>query len=116
MRRFLLGFVFAWRGLLHLIASQRNFRLHLFLATPLVIAAAAWLGLAAWEWVALLFAIVLVLSLEAMNTALEILADRVNREHDPYIALAKDAAAAAVLLGAIGAAVVGLIVFLPHLR
>lgn len=115
MRRFLRSFVFAWRGLSHLAASQRNFRLHLFLATPLVIAAAAWLDLAAWEWAALIFAIALVLGLEAMNTALEILADRVSREHDPLIALAKDAAAAAVLLGALGAAVIGLVVFLPHL-
>ncbi|NWG87121.1 MAG: diacylglycerol kinase family protein [Hydrogenophilaceae bacterium] len=115
MRRFLLGFVFAYRGLLHLIASQRNFRFHLLIAAPLVVLAAAWLKLAAWEWIALLIAIALVLSLEAMNTALEILADRVNREHDPLIALAKDAAAAAVLLAAVGAAVVGLIVFLPHL-
>ncbi len=115
MRRFLRSFVFAWRGLSHLAASQRNFRLHLFLATPLVLAAAAWLGLAPWEWVALLLCIGLVLGLEAMNTALEILADRVSREHDPQIALAKDAAAAAVLLAALVAAVVGLIVFLPHL-
>lgn len=115
MTHFLRSFVFAWRGLLHLIASQRNFRFHLMIAMPAVIAAASWLKLAAWEWVALMLCITLVLGMEAMNTALEKLADRVNREHDPMIALAKDAAAAAVLLTAIGAAIVGLVIFLPHL-
>lgn len=50
---------------------------------------------------------------EAFNTALERLADRVTRERDPLIRVAKDVAAAAVLLFVFASVAVGLIVFIP---
>ena len=67
------------------------------------------------EWVAISICIALVLALEALNTALEYLTDLVSPEYHPLAGKAKDAAAAAVLLVALGAIVVGLIVFIPHL-
>jgi len=114
IRKILRGFVYALRGLGILWATQRHFRFDLLVA-GLVLATAAWLGLAAWEWAVLLVCIFWVLGMEAANTAVEFLADRVSREPDPLIARAKDTAAAAVLLSALGAALVGLLVFLPHL-
>lgn len=113
MGRFLRGFVYAGRGLA-MAAGQRNFRVHLA-ATGAVLALAAWLNLGALEWALLLICIFWVLGMEAMNTAVEALADRISRDHDPLIGRAKDLAAAAVLLSALGAAAVGLIVFLPAL-
>lgn len=111
--RFLRGFVHAGHGL-GMATGQRNFRFHLVAALA-VLVLAAWLGLGALEWGLLLLCVFWVLGMEAINTAVEALADRVCREHDPLIGRAKDLAAAAVLLSAMGAAIVGLIVFLPPL-
>ena len=67
------------------------------------------------EWLILVLTIFLVFSMEAMNSALEKLADRVSPEYSPLIRDAKDLAAGAVLLVAIGAVIVGLIIFIPYL-
>lgn len=108
------GFVYAWRGLVHLIASQHNAWIHLA-AAALVIAAGASVGLDRWEWAWLILAIGLVLAAEAMNTAIEALADAVAPEFNEGVGRAKDVAAAGVLILALTAAIIGLIVFLPHL-
>lgn len=110
---FLAGFVHAGRGLA-LAAHGRNFRVEL-IAACLVLLAGWQLEVGAVEWALLVLCIFWVLGMEALNSALETLADRVSRERDPLIGQAKDLAAAGVLLSAIGAAIVGLIVFLPHL-
>lgn len=109
---FLAGFVHAGRGMA-LALRQRNFRVELA-AAALVVLAAGWFRVSASDWALLTLCIFWVLSMEALNTALEALADRVSREHDPLIGRAKDLAAAGVLLSALGAAVIGLIVFLPR--
>jgi len=110
---FLAGFVHAGRGIA-LASRQRNFRIEL-VAAALVVLAAGWLRVSALDWALLVLCIFWVLGMEAMNTALERLADRVSRERDPMLGQAKDLAAGGVLLAAIGAAVIGLIVFLPYL-
>lgn len=110
---FLAGFVHAVRGL-RVASRQRNFRVEL--ATAGVILVAGWrLQVSATEWALLVLCIFWVLGMEALNTAVETLADRVSRERDPLIGQAKDIAAGGVLLAACGAAVIGLIVFLPYL-
>lgn len=110
---FLAGFVHAARGL-RVASRQRNFRVEL--AAAGVILVAGWrLQVSATEWALLVLCIFWVLGMEALNTAVETLADRVSRERDPLIGQAKDIAAGAVLLAASGAAVIGLIVFLPYL-
>lgn len=112
--RLLRRFVYALQGVAFLVRSQPNARLHL-LATVLVCAAGAWCGLGRTEWLGVAVAIVLVWSAEAFNTALEQLADALHPERHPGIGRAKDVAAAAVLIAAVGAAVIGVLVFLPHL-
>ncbi len=107
------GFVYAWRGLMHLIATQHNARIHLA-ATAGVIAAGVLVGLERWEWAWLILAIGLVLAAEAMNTALETLADALSPEFNAGVGRAKDVAAAAVLILALTAALIGALVFLPH--
>lgn len=97
-----------------LVRTQPNARVHL-LATLLVCAAGLYFRLETMEWLWLIVAIVLVWSAEAFNTALEQLADTVHPEQHPGIGRAKDAAAAAVLFAALGAALIGVLVFLPHL-
>ena len=112
--RHLNSFAYALRGMGLLVRTQPNARVHL-LATLLVCAAGFYFRLETTEWLWLTVAIVMVWSAEAFNTALEQLADTVHPEQHPGIGRAKDAAAAAVLFAALGAALIGVLVFLPHL-
>ncbi|SDT86070.1 undecaprenol kinase [Verrucomicrobium sp. GAS474] len=116
MLKFLQGFVHALRGGFTLLRTQRHARIHA-VATVVVIALAAsmWPGLERWEWAALALAVGLVWTAEALNTAVEFLADRVTRDEDPLIKKAKDVAAFGVLAAALAAASIGGLVFLPHL-
>jgi diacylglycerol kinase (ATP) len=97
-----------------LMRSQHNAWIHA-MATVAVVAFGLWTRLAAWEWCALVLAIGLVWVGEALNTALEFLADEVSREKRELIGKAKDVGAAGVLIAAITSVVIGLLVFLPHL-
>lgn len=108
------SFAYAMQGMVHLVRTQPNARLHL-LAAFLVCAAGAYVGLSRAEWLWIAAAIVLVWSAEAFNSALELLADALHPERHPEIGRAKDMAAAAVLIAALGAAVIGMLVFMPHL-
>lgn len=112
--RLLRSFGHAVRGLVFLIRSQPNARIHL-LAALLVGVTGAYAGLSHADWLWIVAAIVLVWSAEAFNTALEQLADALHPERHPGIGRAKDTAAAAVLITAIGAMVIGVLVFLPYL-
>jgi diacylglycerol kinase (ATP) len=112
--KFLRSFVIGSVGFAHALRTEQNMRLHCVAAVA-VVALGCWLKLAAWEWVAVVLAIGMVTSAECVNTALERLADRVSREHDPLIRQAKDCGSAAVLVLAIAAAFVGGIVFGPKL-
>lgn len=113
-RHFTKRFAYAAQGVVFLLRTQANARIHL-LATVAVCAAGAALGLGRAEWLWIVVAIVLVWSAEAFNTALECLADALHPEQHPGIGRAKDVAAAAVLIAAVGAALIGLLVFAPHL-
>ena len=108
------SFVFAFKGVGALLRTQHNAWIHA-LASVLVVAAGLWLGLSALEWCVVVLAMAVVWSAEAMNTALELLADAVAPDHHPLVGRAKDVAAGGVLLASIGAAVVGLVVFVPKL-
>lgn len=103
----------AWRGLRWMLRTQANARLHLA-ATLIVIAAGLALHLAAGEWTLLALTIALVWVAEAVNTAIECLADALHPEHHPLIGRAKDVAAAGVLLASIGAMTVATLILLQH--
>jgi len=107
------GFGHALRGLVDVVSSQRNARFHL-LATVVVATVFAVVGIPALEWAVISLAVALVWTAEALNTALERLADRACPDHHPLIRRCKDAAAAAVLLAAAGAAAAGILIFLSH--
>jgi diacylglycerol kinase len=103
----------AFNGLAYVFKSQRNAKIH-FCATILVIAAGFFLHISTFEWIAVLFAIGLVLASECFNTALEKLTDLVTSDYHELARLSKDSSAAAVLVSSLIAAVIGLIVFLPR--
>ena len=108
------SFTYAFNGLRVLFKEEHNSRIHLF-ATICVVVAGVLLKLSVLEWVAVAFAIGLVFCGEIFNSAIEDLSDVVCPEHDERIKKVKDLSAAAVLVNAITAAVVGLLVFLPKL-
>lgn len=108
------SFGHAFRGLKVLLQTQHNARIHA-LATVLVFAAGAFVRLSPAEWALIMLAIVSVWASEALNTAIEFLVDLVSPELHPLAAKAKDVAAGAVLVAAIGAAVIGGFVFGPHI-
>jgi diacylglycerol kinase (ATP) len=107
------SFYYAFKGLADVVRSQANMRIHLFSAATALFA--AWFfNISPGEWLALVLVIGLVLSAEAMNTAIEYLTDLISPTQHPLAGKAKDAAAAAVLLCAFIALVVGSIIFIPH--
>jgi diacylglycerol kinase len=108
------SFRFALNGLADLFGSQPNARIHL-VAAAVAVAAGVYFEIGRTEWIAVTFCVVLVLSLEAVNTAIEYLTDLVSPAVHPLAGKAKDVAAAAVLLAAMGAVVVGGIIFLPKI-
>jgi diacylglycerol kinase len=108
------SFGYALRGFVLLLSTQQNARIHL-VATVAVVTLGAVFRVASGEWISLVFAMSGVWVAEGLNTAIEALADRVTTERDPLIARAKDVAAGAVLIAAVGAAVVGGIIFLPRI-
>ena len=104
----------AFAGLGWALKTQRNLQVHA-VATFAVLMFGFGLKIALWEWCVVALATGLVWAAELLNTAIEVLADRVSREREEPIRRVKDAAAAGVLLAATAAFVVGLIVFLPKL-
>ncbi|HEU4587746.1 MAG TPA: diacylglycerol kinase family protein [Gemmatimonadales bacterium] len=108
------SFRYALRGIAVVLHSQHNAWIHAA-ATLLVVAAGLAIGLDRLEWCALVLAMVAVWVAEALNTAFEALCDVASPSLHPMVERAKDVAAGAVLIAAIGAVVIGLLVFLPHL-
>ena len=106
--------VYGFRGLRFLIASQKNAWIHAA-ATVGVIAAGVYFGLTAAQWGLVVLAIAAVWTAEAFNTAFELLADAVSPDFHPLVGKAKDVAAGAVLIAALGSIVIGGIVFGPHI-
>ena len=108
------SFTFAFRGLKFMLQSQHNAWIHL-LATIAACSLGLLFRVTASEWCLLVLAVGSVWTSEAFNTAIECLTDLLSPEFHPLAGRAKDVAAAAVLISAIGALVIGLLIFVPHL-
>ena len=107
------SFAYALIGIGSAVKSERNMRIHLVAAIAAVLLG-AWLGLDGREWAAIVICCALVMSLECLNTAVEAVVDLASPDIHPLAKKAKDCAAGAVLLAAIGAAIVGCIIFVPR--
>ena len=100
----------ASRGVASAIRAERNFQVHLAMAVTVVVAAAL-VRASLVEWCLLVLCTAVVLAAEMFNTALEHLARAITRDHSDEIKDALDTSGGAVLLAAIGAALVGIAVF-----
>ena len=108
------SFKVAFSGIWTVLKTQQNAWIHL-IATIAVITAGFLFDVSKSEWCWLILAIIIVWSTEALNTALELLADVTSPEFHPLVKKAKDVAAGAVLISAIGAAAIGLIILGPYI-
>jgi diacylglycerol kinase (ATP) len=104
------SFNYAAEGIIHVLRTQRNMRIH-FAVAFIVLVAALIADIAKLELVALLISITFVLIAEMLNTAVEAAIDIATTSFDPMAKLAKDIAAGAVLIASVNALAVGYLVF-----
>ena len=110
----LAAFRYAFAGWWYMLRTQRNAWIHAVIST-LVFALGLWLGLGRLEWAILVLTVGLVWMAEFVNTALEAVVDLASPDLHPLAKVGKDVAAAAVLVGACTAVVVGLLILGPPL-
>lgn len=108
------SFGYAWQGIKALFRTEHNAWIHTAIAIAVVIAAIL-LKVSSTEAIVLVSATAFVFVTEILNTAIEKLADFISLQKHPQIGLVKDLAAAAVLIAAIAAVVIGAIIFIPKL-
>ena len=108
------AFRHAFRGLWYVIKTQRNAWIHVVI-TILVVALSLWLGVSTLEWVGLILTIAFVWMAEIINTALEAVVDLASPQQHPLARVGKDVGAAAVLIAALTAALVGVLILGPAL-
>ena len=108
------SFIYAWCGVKMLLQSEHNAFIHLGF-TIVVLFLSIGFKVSSVEAIALIIVTALVWMTELINTAIEKSIDFVSTEIHPQIKLVKDLAAAAVLISAVAAALVGLIIFIPKI-
>jgi diacylglycerol kinase (ATP) len=114
LRQWIKSANFAIEGILHGAKTQRHLRYHFFSAA-IVLFVSYILGVSRSEFIILSLAVILVLSAEMMNSAIEAIVDLISPEYTEKARIAKDIAAGAVLTTAFGAAVLGYVVLFPYI-
>jgi diacylglycerol kinase (ATP) len=104
------SFNYAIEGVVHVLRTQRNLRIHFAVAVVVLVLAAA-VGVSKLELIVLLISIAFVLVAEMINTAIESAIDAATTSFDPMAKLAKDIAAGAVLIASVNAVAVAYLVF-----
>jgi diacylglycerol kinase (ATP) len=108
------SFHYAFSGWWYVIRTQRNAWIHAIISL-VVFGLAFWLRIDRYEWAIILLAMMAVWMGEFMNTAIEAVVDMTMPDPHPLAKIAKDVAAAAVLVGAMGAVLIGLLILGPPL-
>ena len=108
------SFGHAFRGWWYVLRTQHNAWIHA-LITVAVVLLGWWLRLPARDWAILVLTILIVWMAEFMNTALEAVVDMATPNPHPLAKVVKDVAAATVLVGAVGAVLIGLLLLGPPL-
>jgi diacylglycerol kinase (ATP) len=104
----------AFRGFWYVLRTQRNAWIHAVIAT-LVFIVSFWLGLDAREWAIIILTTAMVFTAEFLNTAIEAVVDLASPQKHPLAKVGKDVGAAAVLIAALAAILVGLLILGPPL-
>ena len=99
----------AIEGIIYAVKSQKHMRNH-FLAALVILVAVLFLRVSSLEFILLVVSVSFVLFAELINTAIELIVDLVSPDYHPLAKAVKDVAAGAVLIAAIGAAVMGYLI------
>lgn len=108
------SFGFAWQGIKYALVNDQNFKIHLA-AAILVIAFTIYFDVSPFEMGILGVMIILVITTEMINTAIENMVDLITKEHREEARIAKDVSAGMVLIASVGALVVGFLIFAPYI-
>lgn len=108
------AFGHAFRGWWYVLKTQHNAWIHA-VAAVVVFIAALWLGLPARDWAVLILTVTMVFAAEFVNTAIEAVVDLASPVHHPLAKVGKDVGAAAVLIAALAAVLIGLLILGPPL-
>lgn len=114
LKQLIKSFFYAWRGLVLTFKQEQNFRIQIVIGVS-VIGAALYFPLRGWELVIMIALVMAVLVMELLNTVVEHFVDLLKPRMHHYVSVIKDIMAGAVLLTSLGAALIGLIIFYPHL-
>jgi diacylglycerol kinase len=114
LKKFILGFVYAFQGLFVLVKTERNFKFHLF-AFICICLVGFYFQIDKSEWLAVLIISAVILTAEALNSAIEKLCNHLHPEIHPSIKSVKDISAASVLISSMIAVVIAGIIFLPRI-
>ena len=109
-----ISFKNAFNGLVWSLRTQPNYRIHLFLSLISIIFG-FYLKISSFEFLLIVFLITVGLAIETINTAIEETTDAIDTKIREDIKIAKDVAAAAMLIYVIGATVIALMIFVPKI-
>jgi diacylglycerol kinase (ATP) len=115
LRQWLKSANFAIEGILHGAKTQKHLRYHFFSAA-LALVGSYVVGVSRIEFLLIALAVILVLTTEMLNSAVEAVVDLLSPEFSEKARAAKDIAAGAVLIAAFGAAVIGYVILFPHIE
>ncbi len=108
------SFRFAAKGIKTLFCEEKNAVIQLLIFAVVIIAGFV-LNITRQEWLIIITVSILVFAFECFNTAIEDLSDIVTKERNIKVGKIKDLAAGGVLISAVGAAVIGMIIFIPRI-
>lgn len=114
LKRFGRSLKYAQQGLKYIWQHEQNFRVQVGMAC-LVVIAMVLLRVTSWEAIVVIMMIVFVLVLEIANTIFETMVDFLKPRLHSYVQLIKDMMAAAVLLAAVGSAIIAVMIFVPYI-
>jgi len=114
VKKMIKSFGSAFRGIQTVFKTEQNFRIQI-LAAIAVIVLSFLLGISSWEWLVVIFLILLVLLLEILNTVFERLVDMLKPRVHMYVYDIKNMTAAMVLITAVSAIIIGTIIFGPKI-
>lgn len=108
------SFKYAFEGIATSFKTERNMKIHMVMSILVVIFGILF-KITKLEWIVCIFSIVIVIASELFNTAIETIVDMITKEKNEKAKIAKDVSAGAVLINAIGTAIIGLIIFVPKI-
>lgn len=108
------SFRYAFQGIIYFLKTEHNGRIHVFAAVLAIIWSFLY-DISSTEWIVVILSIAMVFGFELINSAIEKVADFVSPDKHEAIKRIKDMAAGAVLVSAIGAFIIGLIIFIPKM-